>query len=454
MNPVATSMRSPRGALTQGRATEFDGMRYGVGHYAVHLWTLIAAFGLGFLSLFTMKGLGTITLAEPIAAALLPLMVSDRIARREPWFEVLDRPRLFLAVAALVISIVGYVLSDLYWGSPLLMSMKGIARLGVLLTNALSLWMLLDRNPMGWIAYMVGTIAGHVAVTLLYTPLFNDYWKFGFAAPVTFTCLLVCAFLGKRYLFVSSVLLLVLVGAHILFGSRGAALSLLAFTAQRPFAYQKGRRHVAIFLLISASAVAAVLTLNSLSVRQNTSRSDIERATHLRFCLDGILKHPLIGNGTWYTASGYFEHYHEVLYRESSFGKSGGFEFGGPLEISIHAQLLNGWCEGGVLGAVFFFVCLGLTGCDLLFRSVVPNRPADEIRDNFMIECIFALAFNPFSGLSRWPIAFQLWFVLVGRSNQSGTTGMTDFVCDTGRTNFAERAVPALNHNTEVTTCK
>lgn len=372
---------------------------------------------LGFLSNFLFSVLGSLTAAEPVAALILPVLVSGKVVRREKWFADLDQGRLMLVALSIVISMAGYMLSDLYWGSSLLQSAKGMARFGVLAINACVLWMLFAEHRNAWVGFIVGVILGRVVVTFVQTPLFNDYWKFGFALPVAYATLLYTAWLGRKYVLWTSCCLVALAAVNVFFGSRSAALLIFLFALQRPFGYRKSAGYSVVLTGIALLGVVAILGFSGQSQRQSTTRSDIERWTHIRFCIDGIARNPVIGNGTWYEASGFVEHYYELLYRNSEYGRYGGFETqSGPLQISMHTQLLNGWAEGGILGSAFFFVCLLLALRDLLFLPVDDRDPADEIRDFFLIQCLMALAFSPFSGLARWPLAFQLWYLLRRRT--------------------------------------
>jgi hypothetical protein len=161
---------------------------------------MVLAFAAGALTPFTIELLGLVPLGEIVLAGALAYMVLY-MAVQHRWPDGLMRsPLLWAFVAFQVVAFTGYVLADIYWGSSTTDMARGWARMVFLGIDILALAFLFygpgQRPLSGFVSFQAGYAVGMVWTSLFGYVLFEDYWKFGWALPVTISVLLVAPRLG------------------------------------------------------------------------------------------------------------------------------------------------------------------------------------------------------------------------------------------------------------------
>lgn len=322
------------------------------------------------------------------------------------------------------LTLLGYVLSDLYVGTAPSQYLRGWGRVFFLLSDcaAVMVFALEDRRNLWWL--LLGKGLGGIAYSLyLGVPL--EVWKtiYGYARSVTPALLALMAFIPRR------LWLVILLGYGIFnifldYRSMGAAIigvAVLGWATRRP----PNRR----FIVFAAGAVvAAAAIIGPLLATRSTDithrlNSDIGRFAALEISLHAIWDSPFIGYGSWTRNEHLANEYRNRVEQERlNSGADIGFV---PLRagsgFQSHSQILQSWVEGGLLGAAFF-IFFGIR----LVRAIAwyaLHKLGDRLTPLFLytlIAQLWALFMSPFLGYERMSIAFAVGIVLaVDRERRS-----------------------------------
>jgi len=334
----------------------------------------LGAFICGAGGFFPLNLVGEIYLAE----LLLPLAVALTGGRA---MVAVWRIRAFRALfIGGLITLVGYVVSDLVQGTRPDQYLRGWGRMVVLLLDfwALATIALRDRRSIWWFA--VGLGLGGV----LYLRLAHHYplafWKFAYAEPMFLvssaiaglspTPLAVMALALPGYLSIQydyrSFAFLALIGiAYAIFRRRRA------HTARRATSLQK--------VIIVGALVGAFLFANALLASiggdyyaSRRASSDAGRIAALEVGLVAIARSPILGYGSWPENIELATLYRQQVYEQTRWRadpRAGGAFF------TPHSQVLQAWVEGGILGTAFFLVLI------YCIARVAPYAFLDRPRD-------------------------------------------------------------------------
>lgn len=378
---------------------------------------LVAA---GLSTNFTVGLVGAFPVGEFVLAGALGVVVLHLALRRTLPGSLLRSRLLWTFVACQGIALLGYVFSDLSWGSSPNDTARGWARMIFLGLDVVAIAFLFDvpgrRPEIGFIAFQVGYALGGTVATLLGNVLFDDYWKFGWASPVTILVLL----LAPRFGFwVGQAAGIALGFLHMVMDFRSLAAICLLVPALTLFQRFPVRQR---WLAIGVSGVTALAMLTAglrLSGRGGenvrASRSDIERSAMAQAAWEGFLRSPWLGNGSWFSKSNVMQEFFAIRYENSIVSGIGSFERdeldNGP---TIHSQILACLAEGGLLGGCFFL----FYGAMLLWGlgTVVlthPWRVWSNLFVFFLLLKLCDLATSPFSGAHRVLIAVGVGVILL-----------------------------------------
>ena len=368
----------------------------------------------------------TLNLVGEIYAAEVLLPIVGIVAMFAGGGNSVLRERLFRAfLLAIVVTLAGYMLSDLIHETRSDQYLRGWGRILLLTTDFVALTVLLgqDRRNLWWFALGIG-VGGVLYLRLvLHTPI--AVWKFGYAEPM----LLVAAALGS---FLPIRLAATWLGALGLtsmwydFRSFAAICFVLAaymlVRAARPRQPLVGGRKS--LRLLIGGGVAGALVLTTLAItegdhpNQRRADSDAGRSAAIEVGLIAISRSPVIGYGSWTEdrelAKLYLKRYLEnrgIRDPDADAGR----------HFSPHSQILQSWVEGGALGAAFFFL-LGFQLARSMKWSVLA-RPVDPLTPlilYFLFSCSWNLFMSPFSAPHRIGIALgAAVLILLGREQRA-----------------------------------
>jgi hypothetical protein len=378
----------------------------------VNLALLAVAFAAGLLTPFSVNVVGTMPLGELVFLAALGAVGTWMLLQRSlP--AGLWRSRMFwLLLGSQAIALGGYVLADLYRGSSTNDLLRGWARMVFLAIDlvAVALIFQVDRRgsgAQGFLGFQWGYAAGMALHAVFGEVLFNDYWKFGFAIPVTIAVLLITPLLGFWTTLLSSVGLGVL---HMAMDYRSMGAICLLVPAGMALQKFTPRSRLWILPVVAVLGVGAVgwLYFSREAPTSRSSRSDIERTAMLQAAWDGFRRSPVIGHGSWFSKSDVMDEFFAIRFERSILNGVGSFseadDTGGG--IALHSQMLVGLAEGGLLGGCFFIVYTLLVLWAL--AHCVLWQAWHRWSAIYLLTLTFALwgvAMSPFSGMHRILIA-------------------------------------------------
>ena len=379
----------------------------------------IASLLIGMTTVIKVNIQGEISIAE----LLLPVAGFAALFARGAG-SVFRLKTFWLLIAAMLLMLSGYVVSDLIRDTPEAQSLRGWGRGLVLLSDIvfLGLVIAIDRRNLWWFAAGFG--AGGVLYLRLVMNLPLPIWKHGYAEYMTVGFAAFAYFLPPR---IAAIGFAVLAAMSIYWDFRihSAFCLLLAGTLwyRGDVNWRNSRRarivpYVVVISLVLLAVLASVKFTESDYSSQRRASSDRGRSFGLTFGIEAIVNSPLIGYGSWGQSA-------ELMQIQRNIARSSGL----PLDDEIlsgstmvtHSQILQSWVEGGLLGMVFFLVLGGLLICRA--RHLILVRPLDALSP-ILLYYLFCggwqLAMSPYSAVSRPQIALSTVLILVLALEQAG----------------------------------
>ncbi|HEX8297278.1 MAG TPA: hypothetical protein VF593_13325 [Chthoniobacteraceae bacterium] len=366
----------------------------------------ITAFLIGMLGTFTVRVVGEMPVSELLLLAFAGMSVLwIALTGRSP--APIPAPRLLaIFMLAEFIALLGYVLSDFYRGSATADMLRGWSRMAFL---ALDLCCFAVLFGSGWKAFVLVQIGCVCAVVgpLINGPLFGDYWKFCFAAPVT---ILVALLVPRVFGYWTSVVAFFGLAAlhHVMdfrsLSMMSAAAGLLLLVRAFP---PLSRRIVLIGGIILGVALVPILhqkVVSQASVRGN--RSNVERSAMVEAAWEGFTESPLIGHGSWFSRTDIFTRFKQIRSINATLLQAPGFDERDDKLMAIHSQILVSLAEGGIFGAAFFLIYGVMILWALWFVTI--RRSWSPLTPLFLLTLLVAFWnfwMSPFSGVHRVEIA-------------------------------------------------
>jgi O-antigen ligase len=326
------------------------------------------------------------------------------------------RPRIYwLFMASIIASLVGYMISDIAVGTLPSQYVKGWGQL-VLLGGACAALMILtahDRRNLWW--FMLGTGIGGITY-LLVTGVPLHTWKLGYAERIAMVILTLAPILPKR---VSALVLAAFGVVNILLDYRvlGAVFIVIASIvwarstrAVRPVPTTAQLVKLALILAIGLAGVVVTTKLTESEYAARRNASNVGRAAAIIVALRAIADSPFIGYGSWTINAKLATMVQQEVEktRDHSLVRVAPVRYGAT-GFAAHSQILQSWVEGGLLGAMFFFV-YGYQIVRALYWYTFRRQP-----DVFYAAFIFTLtiglwnwAASPFHGAQRIQIALAV----------------------------------------------
>lgn len=306
------------------------------------------------------------------------------------WFGVL--------LIAQMIAVVGYMVSDLYRGSAFDDVVRGWSRMLFVAIDLVGLACWIGPSWRNLRIVKLGVAAGLLLDVVIHGPLFDAWWKFGLAMPVTLTAL---AFVGGSSIGWSALVAATLGGVHFVFGFRSLGAECLA-VAVVVLLVRLPRAAIVPGLAGAGLILGAVVWFFSKTFPEAdvfSKSSDLERSAMMQVSTEAFVESPLIGHGSWFSNSGIKRRIESRLMQmDPSFG---GYH---ETDLAVHSQLLVSLAEGGIFGGSFFVTYVLLLARALVI--VVRRRPDYLAFALFLlVEALFNVAICPFSGPARLHIA-------------------------------------------------
>jgi len=356
----------------------------------------------GALSQLKVQMIGEVYLTE------LMLPVLALIAFAAGGARGLFRQRVFWALAlAGVVTLAGYVVSDLVRDTMAAQYLRGWGRVGLVVSGFVSAAVLVanDRRNLWWLVSGMGVCGVLYLRFVEHMPV--SLWKFGYGVPMIMAMAAGAHFLPRR-LTIAGFVVVALVSIQ--YDSRiygavclGIASVLWARSARPALALTGLRRLWRLALPLSVAAVVLLYLLVWTESAWHAARhesSDFGRSVGLTVGVEAIKRSPLIGYGSWTNdreLSGLAARAYE--------DKAGYRVFGDDVLFVAHSQIVQAWMEGGVLGAAFFIVYGIWLVRSLKYAAL--DRALDSMTPVFLALLMFALwdlIMSPFSAPHRVPI--------------------------------------------------
>lgn len=315
-----------------------------------------AAFACGLVAREYIAVVGQFYLAEMLLPLLAVLLVVFGRAR------AVFADRLFIGFAvAGMLSLLGYLLSDLLAQTETVRSLKGSGRVVLLVLASLSLLVLAahDRRLPWW--FLLGLAVGSLARLAVTGVSLVAEWKLGWGYPLQVLALAVGG-LGPAV--AAAVLSGGLGVIHILLDSR--ILGVLAVATAGILVGRSGPRHAAAgtgrqVLLIGALVMLFLgggwwlLVTTGDDYGERRTLSNTARFAGLEVGAAAIAASPLIGYGSWTESREFAQRLRKTIRDRTDFQSRRRSMYSSQTLFRQHSQILQAWVEGGLLGAAFFF---------------------------------------------------------------------------------------------------
>ncbi|MBK9991609.1 MAG: O-antigen ligase family protein [Verrucomicrobia bacterium] len=368
----------------------------------------------GFLSAFTVSMVGLLPVGELVLALVFPWVLVRSIAyhgwparlQQLGWYKLL-----FVLIGVMAM---GYIGSDLYRGTGSGNLIRGWARVGFLAIDFVTIAYLIDSSWRRLFVFVFALYLGNSLNALLAGPLMGEWWKFG--VGYTLTAIGLFAVAGRNpFLQVTVALILGLLSLGL--GARSLGSICLLAAGLFWLRYARGVLRPLAFVVMLGALAGMFTAANTVFIEnQDHAGSNMERQSMIETAAEAFISSPLVGQGSWFTASRISRLEERMERKDPTFR---GYSEEEVRKISIHSQLLVALAEGGVLGGLFF-VFLGMLLLKTL-RTLVNNpMPHRSFLFYLVIAGLWNLCMSPFSGVTRIEIALVVCACLLVILQQQG----------------------------------
>lgn len=398
-------------------------------------------FSLPVLGLFKVNLVGDLFLSEPV---ILFFAAKYLVELRIKSVNKLTGRILFLCVMWLLAQII----TDIYVSTPFDDRLRGTAKIFIFMLNIFVLDKLLINQERIWF-FLLG-----YAVTFFVRPFidfgdqnevtdssgFNLMWKFGFGFGVFILLLLCCLPLHVlrgdcRYYAKNLAKAAFFVGIMSFFFNARSLAGILMVTAYLLYVFSMPassffRQNIFITLFglfVAVQVVSFVYSWGASSgkfgqeamMKYNDQYGPAGSKNNILDILGGgrseflvstqaIKDSPWLGHGSWAKNYSY-----TILYMELRREKMNNDEFGGDVEslgglIPSHSHLLGAWVEGGIIGALFWFVLIFLIIFFVLPRSLLRGDFVGVVAISFLPMGLWNIFFSPFGGHVKLSTAYLI----------------------------------------------
>ena len=398
MSPTdATRFFGSGAAPTNSESVGFD----------LDLVTGLVAFFAGLLTAFTVSVVGEMPVGELVLFAVAGWVVLNVLVTRH-WPCALLRHKLFwILLGAQMLALGAYVFSDLYCGSSTHDIARGWGRMVFLSVDLLAMAYLAGCSTRNISFYLIGQLAGDFAHSIFFGALFGDWWKFGAGIPVTYL-LFALAIRGGPYLTVCVAFGMALFHLMLDFRSFGGICVLVGVLTGMQLLPRTLRPWLAPAILVASLGGFLVYQQIHQNDAHRSTRSDVSRSAMMIAAWEAIERHPLTGNGSWFSHSDVWDNFMIIRRDRARLAHVGGFPEANedPGTVAFHTQILVSLAEGGFFGGTFFIV-FGSLLVHALYSLAFTRlwRRHYPIFGLVLVTALWNVFFSPFSGAHRVYIA-------------------------------------------------
>jgi hypothetical protein len=349
-------------------------------------------------------------LALPLVAAIAAFRGGRRVFSDSAFMALLT---------AGMVTLLGYILSDLVQGSRPDQFLRGWGRVALVISDFVCLSIIFGQNGRNFWWYSLGAGLGNLLYLRFAQHMPLARWKFGYADPVALASITLGVFVPQRVLSVW----LVLLGLHSMWSDfrsfAGFCLAVAAIlwvqAGDKKRSGQRGGATTIKLLIAGGVAAAIILVTMSLTAEESAGRrkeSNSGREAAIEVGIEAISRSPVIGYGSWTENKELAAMYHKR--QDQLSGGSGRVASDGSNNFAPHSQILHAWMEGGILGAALFFSLAYY----LLKTSywLIKTRPADYLTPLLLfslINALWNLFMSPFSSPHRLGIATGIALIVM-----------------------------------------
>ncbi|RIK83992.1 MAG: hypothetical protein DCC67_05435 [Planctomycetota bacterium] len=410
MSAVAFSHQHPAAALA----------RLDAGRSRIFTQAGLGTFLVGVASGIPIQAVGRLFIGELFLIALAPVVVLLLLGLSGQYGKTAR-----MLLAAMAVSWLGYLLSDLVRGTPSSDYVRGWSRWIAMGASFATLAWLGSKNLSLVLSFLVGLSVGACATPFIaggfLGPVF--YWKF-YASGAVCTVALIAV---RRFSpWVSVATLIGLAMTSIVLDTRSVALLCMVAAGVSALAARRsaGGRSlatpvsktsmIAAGVLVAFLLVAAIYVIQYFGDRYGYSKrfrnSNATRLASATVAWSAVKESPIIGYGSWPRDP------ELARQRDKLVVKAKGVPTlrGASQEdlIIAHSQILQGWLEGGLLGLAFFLLLSWHIARVLLWQAFVsPYMAVTPILTFIVTQCAWHLLFSPFSGAQRLGIPAACVFI-------------------------------------------
>ena len=385
----------------------------------------LGIFVLGLAGIFSVGFIGSLPFNEVLIFPFLPalLLFKGRRAfnRQYLWFYVL-----------VVAWLLGTLIADSYFSSPLQSRLKGAARVIFFALNFIGLSILINHRTRRIIIFVVSLAVVTGRIGMSFAGETSLMWKFGLSGSVAIIALLLSSYFYSRQRYrVCFFISLGLAALNLYYGFRSQLVvhlvsAVFVLPIFKGFTTRSGGRTGqsktrTILILVTAAGAAYASNLavkyaaqlgvfdQSISEKfQGQAKGDygvlVGGRPETLVALQAIRDSPILGHGSYPVDPKYFQMKQDIQYEHGYSDSDEPDESVDPV-IPTHSHLTMAWVESGILGGIcwiYFFV--------LTFRAVLKlssQRPTMAPLYSFLLVWfMWDILYSPFGSVNRLWAAF------------------------------------------------
>ena len=370
----------------------------------------MAMVALGIASGIPIQGLGKLFVGEVALVAIAPVIVLLLFGLSNEFGRMAR-----IILITMIISWLGYVLSDFLRDTPSSDYLRGWARWISMGASFATLAWIGSKRIAYLAAFLVGLSIGSCVAPFITFGFVGviPFWKFYGGVPICILALVVASAFRPM---VSVLTLVGLAGISIALDTRSVALLCMLAAGVTWLAARRTAKNrlplgpISKSSIIAASIGVALLALFSVFAIQQLGerygyaerfrKSDSTRLISATVTWSAIKRSPLVGYGSWPRDA------ELARLRDRLVSKAKGvpaYRMASQDNLIIaHSQILQGWLEGGILGITFFVVFGWQLAKQLIWQTLRgPLLPLTTVIVFLQLHSAWHLVFSPFSGAQR-----------------------------------------------------
>jgi O-antigen ligase len=384
-------------------------------------FTDLGVFVLGLAGIFNVGLVGSIPGNEVLLLPALPVLLlykGDRAFKRQYlWFWVL----------------LGTIIADFYFSSPLTSRMKGTARVVFFALNFATLAILVNDKTRRLVLFALSLALVMGKIGMEFVGETSLMWKFGLSGAVAIVALLVSShYYSRRRYGICTFIALCLAGLNLNYGFRSQLvvhlvagvliLPLFDNTRKQPGAPQSIWRIIVLLALAGGAAYAANTAVKygaelglfdeSLQAKfQTQAQGDygvlVGGRPETLVAIQAIRDSPILGHGSYPVDPKYLELKQDIQYVHGYSDSDSAEDIVDPV-IPTHSHLTMAWVESGILGGIcWIYIFVLVLRALLQLGSARP--PMAPLYSYLLVWFMWDILYSPFGSVNRiWAAFFIL----------------------------------------------